>query len=629
MRNFIKFIKLPGTSSENLLELGYPSSSSEDPHNVINVICGLNNTGKSFLLERVRASLETRWKFLSEKMKSNSISDRNVIVNMLSPISANNSPKILFFGKTWQDKRKAGIIGLDKDITKFPGDIPDYKRIIFKFLYRQLMVHLKRKESVDIQTWLENNEIRKQSLNQFKIENVIYKCSNDDPVVKKIENILDAKLYFRRAMENTVDLVLVHGDDTQIQYSEWSDGQQTLFYTMTLLADIKPDIVLLDEIENHLHPAFMTEVLKILKEDVGQSIICTHHPHVIFSEFTDKVFYIQAFRPPSDKEFPLQVPYQKQQQQKSPKRTVVTLEDQFDKITAVYHLFDHKDQQILKQANRIKNDSEILFYTTLTKIFKRETVRTSSYPLPDKQSTQILERLKNFIEGKKKYEDVKILDFGSGAGRQPGEFSKISNWQLKTNINWFCWEPEEKNRKKLRSELERRKIEANIPDNIDDIQDKSVDFCVVANVLHELTPIQFSDLVYNADKKVKKDGEILILELYPLLISEKFAVPYPAVILNRLFQNLGFISSFEQIPVRDTTAYCLTARRKFPDEQINPKNMQNEVENAWEEILDMAVQSYSNRRHIHNYEGYRALIQDMTTISSIQTWKRLKTWIEN
>lgn len=614
VRNYIKSVRLPGASKENLLNFAYPET--EDQPNVINVICGMNNTGKSFLLERTRSILKAPWE--NGKPKS----AHNVVVEM--SLESGDQPTHLFFGKTWQKKHEVGLVSVRKKITQFPGDIPDYQMVIAKFLYRHVNVHLPTDQQVNLQEWLTSATVREQAIQQFKAEEEISKCQSDDPIVKKIEDILGAKLYFRRAKEaNQVDFVLAYGDYSTSQYREWSDGQQMVFYIVALVSEINPDVVLLDEIENHLHPAYMTQVMGFLKEKVPQSFIATHHPHIIFSEMVDKVFYLEAIRPPASGDFPSKLSHQKQTFQRSPERRVYTLADGFNKVTAAYHLFDHQDRQLLKQATRIANDADVMFYHALVKIFSAEGVKTSDSILPDRQSRQVVEMLLALVGAKTSTERVKILDLGAGVGRTEGEISKLSQWQLGLSIDWICWHIEQKGREKLRQELNKRRIQAEVPDTLDQIENGSIDVSVIANVLHEIKPPEFAELLYDADKKTDPyNGVIVVLELYPLLSAEQFAVPYSPSRLIDIFEQVDLISTHNMIPVRDSTAYCIVARRKNQNIGLDKEVTRKAVEAAWEKIEKDALGSYAARRSVTNYEGYRAVIQDMTTIASVRAWKQ-------
>ena len=66
----------------------------------------------------------------------------------------------------------------------------------------------------------------------------------------------------------------------------------------SLAHDATP-IVLFDEIENHLHPAYMSLLLSALKERSVQTIVSTHHPHLIFSDHADRVFFLDTTLPHS------------------------------------------------------------------------------------------------------------------------------------------------------------------------------------------------------------------------------------------------------------------------------------------------------------------------------------------
>src|SRR5262249_19953417 len=150
--------------------------------------------------------------------------------------------------------------------------------------------------------------------------------------------------------------------------------------------------------------------------------------------------------------------YQKQAQLKAPRRSVYTLENNFDKVTASYHLFDQRDRQLLKQAAKISNDAEVLFYHSLVKIFAPDIIGPSSGLIPDRQTLQVIEEIKTLIKTHREKASVRVLDLGAGFGRLVAELSKVSNWRLGAAINWTCWEYKPEVREKLKLEIAARAI---------------------------------------------------------------------------------------------------------------------------------------------------------------------------
>src|ERR1017187_9819323 len=93
--SYINRISLSGSGSRTTLDLAYPQTKSL--HGCINVLCGLNNAGKTFLLERTRAALA-----------SGAVDGRTSEHYGLSlMLTAGSAPVLLFCGKTWREKSRA------------------------------------------------------------------------------------------------------------------------------------------------------------------------------------------------------------------------------------------------------------------------------------------------------------------------------------------------------------------------------------------------------------------------------------------------------------------------------------------------------------------------------------------
>lgn len=98
MAAFVKSITLPKSGKEGVLKAAYPDSKNS---RVINVICGQNNCGKTYILRRLRTALENFH-------DHNYDSSPDISIEMTEDV---NSPlNILYFGKSWQDKEHVGKV---------------------------------------------------------------------------------------------------------------------------------------------------------------------------------------------------------------------------------------------------------------------------------------------------------------------------------------------------------------------------------------------------------------------------------------------------------------------------------------------------------------------------------------
>jgi hypothetical protein len=159
-----------------------------------------------------------------------------------------------------------------------------------------------------------------------------------------------------------------------------------------------------------------------------------------------------------------------------------------------------------------------------------------------------------------------------------------------------------------------------VPASAAEIEDQSCNLAVIANVLHEVTPEVFVEYIAIAAAKLQDTGVILIMELYPLLAAEKYAVAYPATHLKKILNGSGFLCRDAGFPVKDVTGYCLSAHLQ-PSFVIDRDFILKTVIATWEDLEREAAYSYASRKGVHNYSDYRAVLQELTTLASIQAWR--------
>jgi len=593
-------------SAKHLMELAYPIG---DGKGTVNVVCGPNNSGKSFLLGQI-------YRIVKRKK------DRGVI--RVEPIPS-RQPRVLFLGKTWTDKDKIGTVNLDQTAGALSvgGQHGDYLRSGLSFLLKQMAPHLAGVHAEDLAESVIEPDVRDQIKKVFEVEHQVYSCNANDPLVQRLERVLGGNLYFRcvKREENAYawqfEFVLVYGNGTTLPYEMWSDGQRAFFYVSVSLEYFQPEIVLYDEAENHLHPAFMSQILEELRAFPAQSLIATHHPHLIFSRFADRVYYIETTRPKPHPTPPARLPFSAQYIDFE--RRVEELRGSFEKISSSYKLFTHQDAQLLAQAEYVLTRSTLILVEALSSIFSYPPVPEGAKPLPDSQTQQLADRIRTFARTREK-KAIEILDLGAGLGRQIAELAKLSNWQLGTGVNWTCFEPMEPSRSMLQARFSRARNVSVIGD-LSTLSATKFDFCVLANVLHELTPPEFANYLTKADQHARYDsGGIVILELFPLLHPESHAVPYPPASLQGILNKADFSVDLAQISLAQSgaTAYCLLARRGAS--AIKRGRVQAIVERAWQQLLDLSLSAYSLRSIQNDLAGYQTLLSHLTTIASITSW---------
>ncbi len=607
--SYIKSIFLPKSGNKGIFNAAYPIDVNVG---TINIICGPNNCGKTYLLRRLRARLDDY-----ETIGNDTSLD--IRVKMTSEV---NSPvNHLYFGKSWQDKDRVGAISIGKT-ADLPKDRPPYRHGALSFLYNQLSLHFPN-EQFTLEDWFDNKDLRIRIIDSLELENTLYSCSKNSKIVNQIETLLGGKLYFRRASKNLIEIVIVTPQELSIPYHEWSEGQKAAFYLMLMLDYSKPSILLIDEIENHLHPYYMTAIMNFIKKSSQQTFIATHHPHVIFTNLADRVFYLENHSTPKflDEKYPDTLPYTKVGRQRTPKRNVTTLSSGFNKISATYKLFDMQDHQLLKQCSNIATTVEITFYKTLIDIFTTDVVSVSNRILPDRQTQLLADIIKKSIGNNSQEQNVTILDIGTGLGRVASELAKLSNWQIRSNIKWICWEPNEKVRDQLKMILEEKKIDLELVNTYTELPESKCQISLLDNVLHEVCPDELVSLIYSAWKAIKnvENGKVIILEIYPLLKAEKYAVAYPQQSLVKFLNSSGFVCSSDHFSINDSLGYCIVA--KPINDIISPESLKDNILKIWSELEVEICSSYACQEGIDSYIGYRRMIQELTTLASMAAWR--------
>ncbi len=580
---YIREIRIPGVEGKEPIFPAYPESPSLG---AINIFCGPNNSGKSYILKAISAILGGKQAAKIYQGCSVSINDKQ------------DNIKIFSSGPHWKRKDTIGIISKRYERID-PNKKADFRNFSLLFFFENFD-ESEQKEISKILDAIEDDESK------------VYPCNSQHPITSLIEEMLNAQLLYRKTKGN-IEFILLNETGLMVPYPEWSDGQKSLFYFILCIKYWKPNILFVDELENHLHPFLMSKILSFIKENVPQTFIATHHPHIIFSDYVDQAFYIET----SEKKKSHYIGnYIKVQQQGAPKRKIETLRNAFGKLSAIYKLFDVQDRQLLKQATQIVHDADIIFYRELLDIFYPGVVSSSGKVLPDRQTLDISSMVKSSTNKEK----VTILDYGAGVGRVVREFEKLGLCRTK-KVEWICWEPSLDRRSNLKKTLSKSKFDYSVPESLNDIEDSSCDLVIAANVVHELTPVEFAELLLKISKVLSiPNGALLMLELHPLLHPEKYAVPYPCSVMSELLCEINFSCYHRSFNVRDAEAYCISAT---PINQIDKDNqkIQEIIEKYWDRIKIQALSRYHARRGVDDYFDYRNLLMDLNTISSVEAWK--------
>lgn len=626
MGNYISVLKVRDGNQEWVAELAYPRTP-RDP-GTLNVLCGPNGGGKSQLLRIVNSVL---------RHPERQASHPDISVEWVGA----SRPVPQLAGSLWREKTRMSKIDLGGKHGKLnlPHDVLDSRRASLRFVLRQLKEHVPHLAELTESRWLEDKDVRVDALGFLENENDACLCSRSDPVVQLLEESLDGTLYLRKTEigdksnpETTrgqassphhpqfhLEFVLAHPGGILVPFDMWSDGQKVLLYLTLMMQMEKPEVILLDEIENHLHPANISKVMLALRKSGSQCLLTTHNPHVMFSDFCDRVFYLDSPSLGKERNPQTRLTYSKQLSQKPRRSGIIELHDGFEKIVGLYQMFDKQDNQLLRHAQLIYHQAEVDFYRFVAGALVSEVLPESKRPLPDSQTRGIAEEIRTVADRLEDSRPVRVLDFGAGIGRVAAELSKGIGWS-KMNQDWFAWEPDEERREVLRSRLAGIPLTSTIVDSLCEIAESSVDVCILANVLHELCLEAATRALLEILVKLNRNsGVIIVAEIYPLLKPERFAIPYSGEALRRIFNRIGLKSVSSSLPIRSSTVVLSTVIVRFvPNQQLPELNtIRSAIEEEWVMIEQAAVSSYSARDRIRSFDNYGTMVQELMTLASI------------
>lgn len=610
MSKYISKVIVPGWNSH--LELLYPH---DNRLSAINVICGENYAGKSFLLSKIRKTYATE----KSDMDGIHIEYRGDL----------KSGEPIYFRKPWDIKKRVGgySLGTKKDIDS--GEGPPILKYLLHFCYENVFESIDSDIMADQFCDPKNNEARFQIFMQAGItpdETQFLPCKPDHPIVKRLENIMPKKRLYYRFMKiggkdaptdpARFEVMLVDANDRAIMYDQWSDGQQMIFLLLLSLHYHKTDLVLLDEIENHLHPTYISTVLGMIKEFPAQSIIVTHHPHVIFSRYPDRIVYIANGDPPYTSTERKIIIANKgiSSYSKSFSRNITTLEDDAQKIESAYKLFDDKDNYLLRLSKHFARSVEVDIYRALSRLVGAYApVHASSKVLADSQT----ERL--FCAASQQFKEtteLRILDIGAGYGRVMEELKKVSG--INDHIQWYLFNVDKTQADKARTKFvdDCRVISIAA---YEEVENKSIDIAIVANVVHEIAPPAFAKIIHQAYQKLKMEGFLLILEMDPLLHPEKYAVSYSYTDLTDLFGELQWDSYPTCENYRSVNLFCVAAKKgeyALEDE----KSILCCIEQLWKKKLRRNLHSYRAQTDGFDLDGYLQITQCLASVITISTY---------
>lgn len=284
-------------------------------------------------------------------------------------------------------------------------------------------------------------------------------------------------------------------------YTTLSHGQRVLLKLAVQLhaqkVVLSDALILLDEPENHLHPAALSQVIDVLLNEVssGQVWIATHSIPLI-SRLVAKDPMCLWFM-------------ENGKVSHAGRRPEKVLEGLIGDDTEISMLREFTDLPAKLASNRFA--AECLLAPT-----------TVSPKTGDKQQLQMVDALKKNADGK----PLRVLDFGAGQGRL---LASLREEDLLSHVDYFAFDLQGDSNSACKMEIEKsygaNQAQSRFFTSITDVlhHQGSVDVVVMCNVLHEIPPSDWIEVLGAQSRLVEllsPNGKLLIVEDQRIPIGE-------------------------------------------------------------------------------------------------------------
>lgn len=594
---------------------------ADDPSaNQITVLCGRNRSGKSHLLEQLDVSIHDHNRIFEhgKPTERRTPVSRNICCELLQPDKP--SAAVYYFRDPGFMIQQATVIRYSRDFATFSRP----ERNISHAMLHLLASHCETSQSgLDRQKWDADPSYRTEVMQPYSAVGNIFRLKSAAPFLKAFEKLTSSRLYFRivKAQGNRqhAELILRYSPRHHYQYCAWSHGQRVLFCYLCAIEFLRIEVLLLDELETHLHPEFMSFLFEQIKAKIPQTVVATHHPHLIFSRLADAIWYLEV--PTDDYDIPEAEPFAgNPAARNTPLGTkLVSAETDMEKLAISYKLFDQWDSNLLRLSQSTIQHVTEAFASSLRLTGVNRVLAESGGQRRDLQTDVLAEKLE-CIANKAAPETFRVLDFGAGRGRLIQEvFKKPSRFWAAAE--WCLWEPNCALRQELRGSLAAEEFSGvEVPDRRPRSNGR-FHAIIVANVVHECTPPQFAAILDALWTNLAAGGSVFFVELFPLLEVERLAVPYHYNDLHDVLRGSGWNTEHEALNIRNArvSAYWLRAeKREGPRPQRS--KVKRAVEDLWRRILQRHCGNYVARQIGHSGTQVTDLVSDWATIASIESY---------
>ncbi|MGM0217661.1 AAA family ATPase [Enterococcus sp. AZ126] len=280
----------------------------------MNVICGSNGVGKTTIINTLIAPFYIRNNQLKKKFgttegllkviyfendNSAKSKETKVTISAIAPNEVtqtenqdlynpriNNTANILYFSIN-RDIKYQSIQSLSRN--------PDMEQLAYQ--------DEKNIQSIYLKTWLITKYLtsgREEDMEDYEVKNY--------ELIKQVFNIIDSNKSFVKADYKTYEIIMNdRGNEVYFEY-ESAGFKAVLFILIGIISQIEfrfpndkivasefEGVIIIDEIDLHLHPTWQNEIIRILKETFkkAQFILTTHSPSVLQALENDEIIPLE------------------------------------------------------------------------------------------------------------------------------------------------------------------------------------------------------------------------------------------------------------------------------------------------------------------------------------------------
>lgn len=285
--------------------------------------------------------------------------------------------------------------------------------------------------------------------------------------------------------------------------SNLSDGQKVLLQLCIAIhaqaSSLNEVIILMDEPENHLHPAALLDMIEVVQKHLeeGQLWIATHSVPLLANMPPSSIWWMEE-------------------------NTVKKAGDKPEKVLEGL-LGD------ARRRDRLATFLDLPFVLASNRFAAECMIPPPTVPhrSGDSQTKQIFDTLSSL---RKPGEPLRILDLGAGKGRLASELAEDNKGDESVKIDYIAFDPDDKDAEECRTAISLLHEDAedryfNDWNSLRARYDEgSFDVVVMCNVLHEIPPSGWGGLFGfsgNVSKMLREDGFLLLVEVQQLPYGEQ------------------------------------------------------------------------------------------------------------